>query len=213
MPKRSSRSSPDATFLKSVGIDADSAEGFLFPDTYRFEKPTAPADVVRRMVARFNEVIAGLGLKPGLNSPHSHGLMFRDFVTLASIVEREARDPEEMPAISAVFHNRLKRGMRLDSCATVRYALDQWNAPLRLSDLKTESPYNTYTHQGLPPGPICNPGRAALNAAFRPAKSGFLYYVYRGDGKHAFSKTLREHERLSRKYRDAWAFSASRDAK
>jgi len=202
----------DPAFLETLRIPGESAEGYLFPDTYFFETPTAPDVVLRRLVERFREVIAALSLEPGIKSPHAHGLTFAESVVLASIIEREVRDPSEMPLVSAVFHNRLRRGMRLDSCATVRHAIDKWDAPLTLSDLRAESPFNTYTRRGLPPAPICNPGRVALDAAFRPVESDNLYFVYRGDGRHAFSKTLREHEALRRQYRDAWALSASRQA-
>lgn len=207
----------DPAFLKSAGVPFPSAssasstltiQGFLFPDTYEFTPPPNEAEAIRRMGSRFQSVIRELGLLPGMNSPHAFPLTYFETVTLASIIEREARDAAEMPLIASVYHNRLRANMRLDSCATVRYALGQWQAPLTLEDLKVESPYNTYLHKGLPPGPICNPGRAALEAAFRPAESDYLYYVYKGDGRHAFSCTLREHEQAVRKYKDAWKLPA-----
>lgn len=198
----------DPPTLEALEIPAQHAQGYLFPDTYRFEIPTDPPEALARLARRFRQVLDELGLQPGINSPHAYGLTLHQSVTLASIVEREARHADEMPAIAAVFHNRLRRGMRLDSCATVRYALGKWNAPLTRSDLDTDSPYNTYKIKGLPPGPICNPGRAAIESAFRPADSKYLYYVYKGNGRHAFSTSLRQHEALRRKYRDAWAFSA-----
>ncbi|MFP4381848.1 MAG: endolytic transglycosylase MltG [Candidatus Sumerlaeia bacterium] len=201
----------DRAFLESIDIPADSAEGFLFPDTYEFALPTDEAEAIKRLALRLEAVIDSLDILPGINSPHAHPLNFYDSITLASIIEREARGPDEMRKIASVFHNRLKRGMRLDSCATVRYALNQWTAPLRLSDLDVESPYNTYRRKGLPPGPICNPGHAAIDAAFRPEDTDFLYYVYKGQGRHAFSKSLSEHNRLKRQYKNAWKFSASRD--
>jgi len=210
-----------------IGIPAPQADGFLFPDTYFLppaddgrdssagEDASAQAPhrspeeaVIRQLAARFEEVIAALGLRPGLNSPHAYPLSCLESVILASIVEREAADPAEMPLIAAVYHNRLRRKMRLESCATVRYALDKWDAPLTREDLQVDSPFNTYLCAGLPPAPICNPGRAALEAAFRPASSDCLYYVYKGNGHHAFSTTLREHERLRAEYKDAWESSA-----
>jgi UPF0755 protein len=160
------------------------------------------------MTARFRKVIEELGLLPGVNSPYAVPLSCADSVVLASIIEREARDPAETALISSVYHNRLRQNMRLDSCATVRFALNQWSAPLTLDDLKIVSPYNTYLHKGLPPGPICNPGRGALEAAFRPAESDYLFYVYKGDGHHAFSRTLAEHEAATKQYKDSWGYSA-----
>jgi UPF0755 protein len=208
--KRFLRLCNDPTFLDTLDLPTSSAEGFLFPDTYLFEPLTDEREVIRLMVSRFEEVIRSLGLRPGLNSPRAYGLNFLESATLASIIEREAADPNEMPLIGSVYHNRLRRKMRLESCATVRHALDKWHAPLTISDLKVESPFNTYLVRGLPPTPICNPGRAALDAAFRPAKSDFLYYVYRGDSTHTFSRTLKEHQRARRKHREAWKFSAER---
>jgi UPF0755 protein len=217
----------DPAFVQSIGVPAPQADGFLFPDTYLFPAADGARDprvgrdrsaevprrnpeetVIRQLAGRFEEVIAALGLKPGLNSPHAYPLSCLESVILASIVEREASDPAEMPLIAAVFHNRLRRKTRLESCATVRYALDKWDAPLTLEDLQVDSPFNTYLHMALPPAPICNPGRAALEAAFRPASSDYLYYVYKGNGHHAFSTTLQEHERLRAEYRDAWESSA-----
>ncbi|MBN1866252.1 endolytic transglycosylase MltG [Candidatus Sumerlaeota bacterium] len=201
----------DAEFLSSLGVPDTQAEGYLFPDTYVFVQPTDEKEAIQRLVRRQGEIVRSLGLRPGLNSADAAPLTFRQGVILASIVEREVSDPEEMSLVSSVFHNRLKRGMKLDSCATVRHALNKWDAPLTLSDLKCDSPYNTYARAGLPPTPICNPGRAALDAAFRPARSDYLYYVYRGDGRHAFSKTLREHLAARKRYKEAWGKSASRE--
>jgi UPF0755 protein len=198
----------DVEFLRSLGLPAANAEGFLFPDTYEFASPTPEREVIRRMVTRFRKVNDELGLLPGTNSPHAVPMSCAEAVTLASIIEREAKEPDEMPLISSVYHNRLRRDMKLESCATIRFALNQWNAPLTLENLKTDSPYNTYHQKGLPPGPICNPGRHALDAAFRPAQSDYLFYVYRGDGRHAFSRTLAEHEAARKQYKDFWGNSA-----
>jgi len=193
--------------LKSVGVPAPSAEGFLFPDTYRFPRPTDGTEVIRRMAARFQKEVQALQLRPGVNSPSAYGLSCVESVILASILQRESGDSAETPLISSVFHNRLKRGMPLGSCATVRFVLNKWDAPLTTTDLKADSPYNTYIHRGLPPSPICNPGRAALEAAFRPAASDFLYFVYRGNRRHAFSQTLREHEQAREKYKNQFGLS------
>jgi UPF0755 protein len=114
-------------------------------------------------------------------------------VTLASIVEREARVPEEYAQVAGVFVNRLQRGMPLQSCATIEYALPERKERLTDADLRVASPYNTYIHTGLPPGPICSPGSRALAAALHPARHDYLYFVSRGDGTHAFSRTFAEH--------------------
>lgn len=200
----------DADFLHALGVPADDAQGYLFPDTYFFQPHTDEAEVVRRLVTQFRAVVLGtgtgqLGLLPGQNSPNAQPLTFAEAVTLASILEREARLAEEMPRIASVYHNRLAKKMNLESCATVRFALDKWRAPLTLADLKDESPYNTYRRAGLPPGPICNPGREALAAAFRPERTDFLFYVYRGDNHHEFTRTYEEHMAARQRFKDAWA--------
>jgi UPF0755 protein len=196
--------------LKILGEFADRYDtGYLFPDTYFFSPEAGSEAIAHRMVERFREVMNEI--MPGFpDSPTTtaEGLNAGEVLILASIIEREARRHEEMPLIASVYHNRLRRGMRLDSCATVRHALDKWHAPLTRKDLEVESDWNTYRRKGLPPGPICNPGRAALEAAARPEESDFLYYVYRGDGRHYFSKTLQEHQAATKRYREYWSFSA-----
>jgi UPF0755 protein len=132
------------------------------------------------------------------------GLSVRDVVTLASLIEEETALPGERPLVAAVFHNRLKIGMKLDCDPTVAYALKRagrYAGRLLLKDLKFESPYNTYLHAGLPPGPISNPGQASLDAALHPAPESYLYFVARGDGGHKFSRTLGEHLDAVREYR------------
>ncbi|HNY25954.1 MAG TPA: endolytic transglycosylase MltG [Candidatus Sumerlaeota bacterium] len=201
----------DAEFLKSVGIPSASAEGYLFPDTYQFSPGLDEAEVIRRLAAQFSEVIHSpkrLGLQPGMNSPNAFPLTFQESVVLASIIQREARLSEEMPLIASVYHNRLRDKKRLESCATVCYLLNKWDAPLTLKDLETDSPYNTYRHEGVPPGAICNPGQDALRAAFQPEKSDYLFYVYKGDGRHEFTRTYAEHEKARLKYKDEWKFSS-----
>ncbi len=196
--------------LNIFGENADKyIEGCLFPDTYFFSPEADAESIVRRMVERFTEVMAEI--MPGFpesQTTTAEGLSPAEVLVLASIIEREARQPDEMPLIASVYHNRLRRNMRLDSCATVRYALNKWHAPLTRKDLEVESDWNTYRRKGLPPGPICNPGRAALEAAAKPAESDFLYYVYRGDGRHYFSKTLQEHQSATKRFREYWSFSA-----
>jgi UPF0755 protein len=177
------------------------SEGFCFPDTYFLEAATTPEEIHRRMTRQFAQVWAGL--KPDDRSPRSASLTPLQVVTLASMIEREARSHEELPAIASVYLNRLAIRMRLQCCATVHYALGEvWDRPLRNEDLKVDSPYNTYLHYGLPPGPIGNPGREALAAVLRPEDNDYLYYVYKGDGRHAFTKTYKDHMAAARKFRE-----------
>ncbi len=183
----------DRPLLLEFDIPFNSAEGFLFPDTYEFELKTRPANVIKRMVRHFFEVFEELkkDAEPVLDDKQT--------VILASIVQKEALLPEEFPVISGVFINRLNRKMLLQSCATVEYILPQHKEKLTIYDTRIESPYNTYIHEGLPPGPICNPGRRALKAAISPAHTAYLYFVSKGDGSHIFSCTGRENERAKRR--------------
>jgi peptidoglycan lytic transglycosylase G len=183
----------DSAFASSLGVPADRLEGYLYPDTYPFYPLLSPEEVVRVMVGRairvFEEEMALPGARQDLN--------LHEFVTLASIVEAEAGVPYERPRIAAVFYNRLKRGMMLQSDPTVTYALGIAYKPrVYYSDLNVKSPYNTYRNRGLPPGPICSPGRAAMHAVLFPLPdSTELYFVARGDGSgtHMFSRTWNEH--------------------
>jgi len=179
----------DKDLLAQFGIAAPAAEGYLWPETYEFLTNSPSAEVVRRMLRQFFSVYAEL-LPP---APSPTSLVPSETVILASIVEREAKAPEEFPRIAGVFANRLRRGMPLQSCATVEYLLPERKGRLSQLDTKLDSPYNTYLHLGLPPGPICNPGRLALQAALAPERHDYLYFVSRGDGTHIFSRTLAEH--------------------
>ena len=180
--------------LARHGINAVSAEGYLFPDTYDVAGygPGDATRLVERMLSRFDEVAGEIGLAS------TETLSRQQVVILGSIIEREAWAESEHAEIAAVFQNRLRKRMPLGSCATVHYALGRWSGPLRLSDLDVPSPYNTYRHAGLPPGPICSPGRRSLLAAMHPADSDALYFVARGDGTHYFSRTFREHRAARR---------------
>jgi UPF0755 protein len=190
------RAASDGALLRSLGVPGASAEGFLFPDTYLLPKTHTPAQIVAVMARRFFAAVAPDTLAAGKRS----GFDLLRLVTLASIVEREARAPEERPVIAGVFANRLRRGMPLQADPTVLYGLARWDNRLSLKDLKSDSPYNTYRHRGLPPGPICSPGLASIRAAAAPAATPFLYFVTRkdGTGRHQFSRTLAEHERAVR---------------
>ncbi|MGQ9568492.1 MAG: endolytic transglycosylase MltG [Anaerolineae bacterium] len=180
-------------------------EGFLFPDTYRFPRNADALDVVRRMVERFGEQFT-----PEMQAQaRGQGLSVFATVTLASIVEREAVVPEERPLIAAVFLNRLAQGMYLQADPTVQYALgyqpetgDWWLRPLPVEALTAvESPYNTYLHPGLPPGPICNPGLSSIQAVLNPADTDYLFFLARGDGSHVFARTYEEHMENLQRYR------------
>jgi UPF0755 protein len=176
--------------MSEVGIQAESLEGFLFPDTYLFMWPLNPQVVVRRMIHRFNEVFD----ERMRQRVDSLGFSKKEIVTLASIIQAEAVFESEMPHISAVYHNRLLKGWRLEADPTVAYALGGVRRRLWHKDLRIDSPYNTYRVRGLPPGPICSPGRAALIAAAWPLEGcRDLYFVADGNGRHLFNRTLREH--------------------
>lgn len=176
---------------------AKNLEGYLFPDTYHFPRHARPARIVQAMVARFREVYGELNPTESVRTTH-------DIVTMASLVEKETYLDSERSVISAVFYNRLRRGILLQCDPTVIYALmldNQYNGRIRLSHLEHPSPYNTYLHRGLPPGPIANPGRASLAAALRPAESDYLYFVANAEGGHTFSRTLAEHNLAVSLYR------------
>jgi UPF0755 protein len=197
----------DHDFLADRPEGVTSLEGFLFPDTYEFPSDATARDVIARMLDTF-----GQRFTPELREQaRAQGLTVYQAVTLASIVEREAVLPEERPIIASVFLNRLRAGMHLNADPTVQYALGYqgeghgwWKRPLLLEDLEVDSPYNTYRHVGLPPGPICNPGLAALEAVVNPADTRYLYFVANdvaGDGSHVFAETLEEHNANIAKYR------------
>ncbi len=198
-PDQFMRVAAAAPLLSELGVPAAHAEGYLFPDTYYLPKHMPPAEIVAVMVRRFFEKVPEELIDRG----ERRGLSLRRLVTFASIVEKEARVPEERPIIAAVFHNRLKREMLLQADPTVLYALRRWNWKLSYKDLQINHPYNTYRRHGLPPGPICSPGLACLEASVEPAKVTYLYFVTRKDGtnRHAFSKTFAAHERAVRKSR------------
>jgi len=178
---------PAADFLPEV--ERERREGFLFPDTYFFEMGLPASIVIGRMVHRFHEMEP----KDMLARAQALHLTYQQVVILASLVEREARVPSERPVIAGVFLNRLKKRWRLESCATVDYALGAWKPQLTYKDLQIDSPYNTYRHGGLPPGPICNPGAPSLVAAAHPAATDMMFFVSDGHGTHRFSKYYKDH--------------------
>jgi UPF0755 protein len=180
-----------------AGLSVDSLEGYLFPDTYYFTRGMDEVEVVERFLDRFDARVDAQ-LREAIRA---RGLTLHEALTVASMVEREARVPEDRPLIAGVIYNRLARGMRLEIDATVLYALGTHRPVVTYKDLGVPSPYNTYRHAGLPPGPIANPGLEAIRAAAAPASVPYLYYVLRPDGRHHFSRTLREHLDAVRRYR------------
>lgn len=187
----------DAELIRDLDPEASTLEGYLFPDTYRLTPGTSPEAIARLMVQNFRK---NFGDRLAYIST---GLPVHQTVTLASIVETEAKLAEERPVIASVYLNRIRRGMLLQADPTVIYAMKlegRWDGNIRKEDLQAESPYNTYRTRGLPPGPIANPGLASLEAAANPASTDFLYFVSRNDGSHVFSRTLAEHNRNVQEY-------------
>lgn len=185
----------DPQLIRQLGVAAPNLEGYLFPETYFFDPNADARAIASRMVGQFHRVFDD-AMRQRLKG---RGLSLHQAVTLASIVEREAVAVEEQPIISGVFLRRLQLNRRLESCATIHYALGTHKKRLTYADLEVDSPFNTYRHRGLPPGPISNPGLAALRAVLYPAKTEYLYFVARGDGTHIFSRTNKEHERAKRR--------------
>lgn len=188
----------NTSLIRNLDPQAPTLEGYLFPDTYRFPRGVPATVVVATMLDRFRQVFDRQirpALPPGPASLHN-------VITLASLVERETPNPAERPEIAGVFTRRLEKSMPLQCDPTVIYAVrlaqetpDVFNGPLTRSDLAIPSPYNTYVHAGLPPGPICNPGAASINAALHPAPGKALYFVSNNHGGHIFADTLAQHER------------------
>ena len=201
----------DSTLRERLDVPTPTIEGYLFPDTYTFADGTSARAAVETMVRRFEQV-----WDPAWNERLQAMAMTRhDIVTLASIVEKEAKLPQERPVIAAVYLNRLRTGMRLQADPTVQYARGTHAARLYYKDLRVDSPYNTYEHAGLPPGPIASPGKASIVASLFPAAVAYRYFVAHPDGHHEFNVDYRSHERavaLLRRERDAAAQSGGRAA-
>lgn len=186
----------DASFVHSLGVTADSLEGYLFPDTYLFSPLDPATRILATLVARFNGVF-----DPEMAAEaENRSLTRHQVVTLASLVEKETARSEERPLVAAVFRNRLAKSMPLQADPSVIYGIQNFNGNLTRRDLETPTPYNTYTFAGLPPGPISNPGRDSLVAALKPADVDYLYFVAREDGTHEFSRSLAEHTRAVNRY-------------
>jgi len=189
--------SRDPAMREKHGVDSDSLEGYLFPDTYMFPHGISEREAIDEMLNQFNKKTLHI-MKA---KPAEIGLSLHEAISLASIIEKEAKVEYERPIISAVFHNRLRQGCKLESCATVLYSLGYPSRKLTDDDLKnTLSPYNTYIHTGLPPGPICNPGLGSIAAALNPSKDRYLYFVSKDDGTHYFTESYSDFLDAKRKY-------------
>jgi UPF0755 protein len=189
--------SVDSAAASAAGRQPDSLEGYLFPDTYHFSRHSTPLQMLTVMVHRFGQVSMQVGL---------HGPGVARTVIMASLVEKEVSQDAERPLVAGVFVNRLAKDMPLATDPTVVYAAlleGRWRGTIFATDLQSTSPYNTYKHTGLPPGPICNPGAAALRAAMHPAQTDYLYFVSGAGGHSRFSVTLQEHNEKVQAYRQA----------
>ena len=182
--------------LSQLGLEATGIEGYLFPDTYYFPPSVTEMEILIAMVEQFRAVFNSMMQQQS----KALGLTLHEVVTLASLIEKETGDEAERPLVSAVFHNRLKNKIPLQSDPTVIYGLPNFSGNLTRKDLQSEGPYNTYRIKGLPPGPICSPGLSSLKAALSPAPVPYLYFVSRNDGSHLFSVDLKDHNRAVRFY-------------
>ncbi len=186
----------DYKFLENIPKGKNRLEGFLFPDTYEVKKEITEREVIEIMLNRFDSIFKDeYYLKA-----EDLGMSVKEVITLASIIEREAMVDKERPLVSSVFHNRLNKDRLLQSCATIQYVLGERKQNLTYDDLEIDSPYNTYKHKGLPPMPIASPGEASIQAALYPADTEYLYFVAKGDGTHAFSRTYNEHLEAKNNY-------------
>lgn len=186
----------DPQFAENLQIPGETFEGYLFPDTYFFEKSPSEKDVIQAMVGRFHSTFT----QDWKNRAAQMGFTVHEIVTLASIIEKETGLDTERPIVSSVFHNRLKRNMRLESDPTVIYGIDDFDGRIRTRHLRESTPYNTYVQKGLPPGPIANPGFGSMHAALYPEDTDYLFFVAKSERAHHFSETYEEHRRAVRKY-------------
>ena len=186
----------DEQFIRQLGLPGETAEGFLFPDTYYFFEGEDATSLIGKLVGEYRKVITEARIKRAGDL----GFTELEWITLASIIEGEAIYNDERSRISGVYHNRLTRNMRLQADPTIQYIIEDSPRRLLNKDLKIESPYNTYLNNGLPPGPINNPGKESIIAAIYPENNDYLYFVARGDGYHTFSRNQAEHNKAKRKF-------------
>jgi len=193
------KASEDTSAVSAIDPDAHDLEGYLFPETYFFPKGITTERIVSSMTAQFKDTFS----EEWTRRTDETGLTIREIIILASLIEKETSLPDERPLVSAVFHNRLKKRMKLDCDPTIIYALKQdgqFKDRLRIKDLRLDSPYNTYLYGGLPPGPIANPGKDSIEAALYPAEKDFLFFVSKNDGSHHFSRSFQEHQNAVNKF-------------
>lgn len=193
------KASEDTTAISVFDSEARNLEGYLFPETYFFPKGVTTEKIVSSMATQFKDTFS----EEWTRRSDEIGLTIREIVILASLIEKETSLPDERPLVSAVFHNRLKKQMKLDCDPTIIYALKQdgqFKDRLHTKDLRLDSPYNTYLYRGLPPGPIANPGKDSIAAALYPADKDFLFFVSKNDGSHHFSRSFREHQNAVNKF-------------
>jgi UPF0755 protein len=186
----------DSTFVEESGIEANSLEGYLFPETYYFPWGVTAREAIAFMLEQFRRHLPDSAWQKAQRL----GLSLHESITLASIIEGEAMLDSERRRISAVYHNRLRKGMKLQADPTIQYIIPDGPRRLLNADLEFDSPYNTYLYAGLPPGPINNPGQKSIEAALDPEETPFLYMVAKGDGSHVFSITLAEHNKAHREF-------------
>ena len=191
------KAATDRQLARDLGVDADRLEGYLFPDTYYLPKGITVRDIAKRMVQRYKDMFT----EDMRKQAKALGYTEHQIITLASIVEKEAKVDGERKLIAAVYHNRLKIGMKLQADPTAVYGLRAWVTKVSAQDLKRQTPYNTYLHKGLPPGPIANPGRGAILATLYPENVDYLFFVAQGDGSHHFSKDFGAHEKAIGRYK------------
>ncbi|MGB9835178.1 MAG: endolytic transglycosylase MltG [Candidatus Saccharicenans sp.] len=187
------------SLIADLDPQAKNLEGYLFPETYHFPRDVQAEEMAEAMVGQFRKSF----LEKEAERIQKSGLKLREIVILASLIEKETAVAEEKPLVSAVFHNRLKLGMKLDCDPTIIYALkleNRYDGNIRKEDKNLDSPYNTYLYRGLPPGPICNPGKDSLQAALNPAPVDYLYFVARNDGTHVFNRSFAEHLKAVQKF-------------
>jgi len=177
------------SFLADIPSGENRLEGFLFPDTYFFDKKATPSETIERFLQRFKQELTA----ETTNRLAERNMSVFEWLIKASLVEKEAKKAEERPLIAGVFENRLKIDMPLESCATIQYILGEVKPVLTIADTQIDSPYNTYRNTGLPPGPIANPGHASLQAALYPKDTDYFFFVAKNDGSHAFAVTYEEH--------------------
>lgn len=189
----------DQKFIKSLGLNVPTLEGYLYPDTYEIYKPKDEEEVIRKMVERFKDVY----IKNFAGQESHIGLPIESVITLASIVEKETGNASERPIIASVFLNRLKKNMPLASDPTIIYSIADFNGNLTRADLERPGPYNSYLNVGLPPTPICSPGKEAIQAVLNPLQTNYLFFVSRNDGTHQFSETEDQHFAAVRKYQQS----------